>query len=190
MIICGEILTITELRNWLLLLLGTIGAFITIRTYINSTRQRKIDNTFKTLDFLRRHIGEKEIETFIELFHANNELSGVKYNEFKFADGRTDTIETMFSEGGCGNGDIHNMIEIFNLISPTLKDLEINIIWFEYGQIMNKIYHLTKYLEDEIDKKESKDKKHPAFYADFNTYMSKADQKMLFKPTKYYTYVE
>ena len=136
MIICGEILTITELRNWLLLLLGTIGAFITIRTYINSTRQRKIDNTFKTLDFLRRHIGEKEIETFIELFHANNELSGVKYNEFKFADGRTDTIETMFSEGGCGNGDIHNMIEIFNLISPTLKDLEINIIWFEYGQIM------------------------------------------------------
>ena len=60
MTICSEILT--ELRNWLLLLLGTIGAFITIRTYITSTRQMKIDNTFKTLDFLRRHIGEKEIE--------------------------------------------------------------------------------------------------------------------------------
>jgi hypothetical protein len=173
----------------LLLLLGTIGAFITIRTYINSTRQRKIDNTFKTIDFLRRHIGEKEIETFIELFHANNELSGVKYNEFRLADSRTDTIETMFSEGGCGNGDIHNMIELFNLISPTLKDLEINIIWFEYGQIMSKIYNWTKYLDDEIDKKETKDK-YPTFYAEFNAYMRKSEQKMLFKSTKYYTYAE
>lgn len=56
MTISNEILILTELRNWLLLLLGTIGAFITIRTYINSKRQRKIDNTFKTIDFLRQHI--------------------------------------------------------------------------------------------------------------------------------------
>ena len=189
MTICGEILTLTELRNWLLFVLGTIGAFITIRTYINSTRQRKIDNTFKTLDFLRRHIGEKQIETFIDLFHANNELNGVKYSEFILKDGRTDTIESMFSEGGCGNGDIHNMIELFNLLSPTFKDLEINIIWFEYGQIMNKVYQWTMYLEDEIDKKATKDE-HPTFYSDFNTFMKKNEPKMLFKPTKYYTYAE
>lgn len=189
MTICSEILTLTEIRNWLLLILGTIGAFITIRTYINSTRQRKIDNTFKTLDFLRRHIGEKEIETFIELFHANNELSGVKYNEFRLNDGRKDTIETMFSEGGCGNGDIHNMIELFNLISPTLKELEINIIWYEYGQIMSKIYNWTKYLEEETEKQSTKDK-YPAFYSKFNIFMKKNEMSMLFKPTKYYTYAE
>ncbi|MGV8879206.1 MAG: hypothetical protein ACOH2A_09260 [Sphingobacteriaceae bacterium] len=189
MTICGEILTLPELRNWLLLLLGTIGALITIRTYINSTRQRKIDNTFKTLDFFRRHIGEKQIETFIELFHANNELSGVEYNEFRLSDGRTDTIEYMFSEGGCGNGDIHNMIEILNLISPTFKDLEINIIWYEYGQIMSKIYHWTKYLEDQTEKQSMKEE-YPIFYSNFNAYMKKNDLKMLFKPTKYYTYAE
>ena len=171
----------------MLLLLGTIGAFITIRTYINSTRQRKIDNTFKTLDFLRRHIGEKQIETFIALFHANNELSGVKINEFRISDDQTDTIENMFSEGGCGNGDIHNMIELFNLVSPTLKDLEIDIIWHEYGQIMSKIYHWTKYLEDEIDEKLTQ---YPAFYSKFNTYMKKNEPKMLFNPMKYYTYAE
>ena len=112
---------ITEFRNWLLFAVAIIGAFITIRTYINATKQRRIDNTYKTLDFIRRHITENQIETFIELFHANNELSGVKYNEFRFSDGRVDTIEYMFSEGGCGNGDIHNMIELFNLISPTLN---------------------------------------------------------------------
>lgn len=189
MTICGEILILTELRNWLLLLFGTIGAFITIRTYINSTRQRKIDNTFKTLDFLRRHIGEQQIETFIELFHANNELSGVSYNEFRFNNGRTDTIEYMFSEGGCGNGDIHNMIELFNLVSPTFKNLEINIIWYEYGQVMGKIYQWTKYLEEETEMQPTKDK-YPQFYSDFNAYMKKNEMTILFKPTKHYTYAE
>lgn len=189
MTICDEIFTLTGLRNWLLLLLGTIGAFITIRTYINSTRQRKIDNTFKTLDFLRRHIGEQQIETFIELFHANNEISGLKHNEFKFDDGRTDTIEYMFSEGGCGNGDIHNMIELFNLVSPTFKDLEVDIIWYEYGQIIGKIYQWTKYLEEETEKQSKKDK-YPKFYSHFNAYMKKKEMGMLFKPTKYCTYAE
>jgi hypothetical protein len=186
MTICGEILNLAEIRNWLLLFLGTIGAFITIRTYVNSTRQRKIDNTFKTLDFLRRHIGDTQIETFVDLFHANNELSGVKYNEFRLSDGRLDTIEDMFSEGGCGNGDIHNIIELFNLISPTMKELDINIIWYEYGQIMSKIYQWTKYLEKEVDKKD----KYPAFYLNFNSFMKNNESKMLFKPTKYYTYAE
>jgi hypothetical protein len=187
MTIFGEILNLVELRNWLLFVLGIVGAFITIRTYVSSIRQRKIDNTFKTLDFLRRHIGEKQIETFVDLFHANNELNGVKFNEFKLNNGKLDTIEDMFSEGGCGNGDIHNIIELFNLISPTLKSLDTNIIWYEYGQIMSKIYQWTNYLEDKIDKQKPKK---TSFYSDFNLYMKKNESKMLFKPTKYYTYAE
>ena len=191
MIICIETLYLTELRNWLLLLLGIIGAFISIRTCINSTIQRKIDNTFKTLDFLRCHIGEEQIETFISLFHANNELSGVNFNEFRLSDGRTNTIEDMFSEGGCGNGDIQNMIEIFNLISPTLEDLDINIIWYEYGQIMGTIYQWTKYLENKNNEnKKKKQWEHSSFYSDFNSYMEKNEKKRSFKATKYYTYAE
>ena len=180
---------VSELRNWLLLVVGLVGAFVTIRTFIYSTRQRKIDNTYKTLDFLRRHIGDDQIKTFVALFHANNELSGVKVNEFIFEDGRIDTIETMFSEGGCGNGDIHNIIELFNLISPTLADLETKIIWYEYGQIMSKVYSWTQYLEQE-DKKENGVKKDIEFFSDFNKYMKKNWDNMLFMPTKHYTYAE
>lgn len=186
--IFNEIIDLVEFRNWILLVFGTIGAFITIRTYINSTKQRKIDNTFKTLDFLRRHIGEGQIETFIELFHANSELTGVEINEFKFNDGRYGTIEDMFSEGGCGNGDIHNIIELFNLVSPTLKNLDSNIIWYEYGQIMCKIYQWTNYLEEKVDNKYSNG--NISFYSNFNTYMKKNQGKLLFMPTKYYTYSE
>lgn len=186
-ILCIENFNSSELRNWILLIIASIGAFISIKTFISSTKQRKIDNTFRTLDFLRKHIGDKQINTFIELFHANNELSGVKYNEFRLRDGRTDTIETMFSEAGCGNGDIQNMIEVFNLISPTLYDLEANIIWYEYGQIMGKLYSWTMYLED---KEMINNKDTPAFYNNFNIYMRKNWKNSLFKPIKYYTYCE
>lgn len=178
-----------EIRNWILFVLAVIGALITIRTYIQSTKQRRIDNTYKTADFLRRHIQTEQINTFIKLFHANNEISGVAYNEFKFADGETDTIEDMFSEGGCGNGDIHNMIELFNLISPTLKKLDKEIIWYEYGQIMNKLYRWTEYLETEENKSKVASK-YDTFYGNFNKFMKKYSKKMLFKPTKYYTYAE
>jgi hypothetical protein len=181
-------LDFNEIRNWILLIVGIIGIYITIKTFINSTKQRKIDNTYKTLDFIREHITVEEINRFIELFHANNELSGTKYNEFKFKNGRTETIEYMFSEGGCGNGEIDNMIELFNLISPTLKNLERKIIWYEYGQIMNKVYDWTRYLE-EIEERENK-KKERSFYTDFNTYMKNNWQKMLDEPTKHYTYAE
>jgi len=137
------------------------------------------------LEFLRKHITDKQISVFIDLFHANNELSGVKYNEFRLTNGRIDTIETMFSEGGCGNGDIHNMIELFNLISSTLSQLEISVIWFEYGQMMSKIYQWTKYLEDIGSNTNNK-----SFYSNFNIFMKKNHTKLLFAPHKYYTYAE
>lgn len=175
---------IAEIRNWIILILAVIIGFITIKTFINNTKQRKIDNTYKTLDFLRRHIADKQIETFVELFHANNELTGVKFDEFKFADGRKDFVEFMFSEGGCGNGDIQNMIEIFNLISPTLKRLDKSIIWYEYGQIMNKLFMWTMRLEEIYGNRKDD------FHYDFNRFMEKNWKKMLLKRTKHYTYAE
>lgn len=178
-----------EIRSWILLTLATIGAFVTIRNFIRSTRQKRIDNTYKTLDFLRTHIQKEQIQTFIEMFHANNELSGVAINEFNFPDGRKDSIEYMFSEGGTGNGNIHNMIELFNLISPTLKDLKKEIIWYEYGQIMNKLYQWTSYLEKQESKQNSIEKE-KKFYSDFNKFMKNNWKDMIYKPTKYYTYAE
>jgi hypothetical protein len=172
-----------EIRNWLLLALASTGAIITIKTYLTSIRQRKIDNTFKTLDYLRVHISDAQISTFIQLFQANNESSGVNFNEFKFEDDVTDTIESMFSEGGCGNGDIQNIIELFNLVCPTLVDLEIKLIWFEYGQIMGKIYGWTKYLEEKVDINGEIE-----FYIEFNKFMKNNLDKMEKFPIKYYTY--
>ncbi len=82
-----EYVTLTSMRveaiiNLILLILAIVGAFISIKTFINSTKQRRIENTYKTLDFLRQHIKQNEINTFIKLFNANNELIGAARNEF------------------------------------------------------------------------------------------------------------
>ena len=203
---------ISEIRNWLLFLIGTTGAYITISTFISNTKQRRLDNTFKMLDYLRKHITQPQINTFIELFHANNPL-GVGGNEFHFKDGRKDIIETMFSEGGCGNGDIHNMIEVFNLISKHLKRKYLNeeLIWYEYGQIMEKCYEWTKYLDEnthtmvDLSKKDGMtDEDYKIykrvwkeqfdgmtfFFRQFNAYMKNATIEYKRLPTKHYVYLE
>ncbi|RLK03088.1 hypothetical protein [Tenacibaculum discolor] len=174
----------SELRSWVILFLAIIGGVITILTFINTLKQRKLENTYKTIDFLRNHITTQQIDKFIELYQANNFLRGVKENEFRFSDGYTDTVEYMFSEGGCGNGDIHNLIELFNLISPQLNKLNFDLIWFEYGQIMDKLYEWTSYL-DKVNNDNYK-----SFYYEFNLFMNKNQKKLLDYPWKHYTYIE
>ncbi len=204
---------IVEIRNWLVFSLGTIGAYITIKTYSINTQQRKLDNTFKILEYLRKHITREQIDTFIYLFHANNP-TGVPENEFHLKNGRKDYVERMFYEGGCGKGDIHNMIEVFNLIAKQLnkQKLDEDLIWYEYGQIMLTCYRWTKYLEDHRESKiecllkercnsndeYKEDKKRWVeqfndmykFFFDFNFFMKRATKQLTNKSIKYYTYLE
>jgi hypothetical protein len=175
----------SETRGWSLLVLGVIGAYISIRTYKKANNQRKLENTFKTLDYLRKHISEEQIQTFIELFHANNELQGIQYNEFVFENGKKDLIEDMFSEGGCGNGDIHNMIELFNMLCPTFDKIELKLVWYEYGQIMSGIYKWTKYLEENC--KQDFDSQ---FFKTFNEFMKEKQSIYRNYSSKYYVYIE
>lgn len=181
----GRILISSEIRNWVLFVFAIVGVVITLRTYKEANEQNKIENTFKTLDFMKSHIQEEQIETFKVMFHANSVAAGRKPNEFVFPDGRKDDVEYMFAEGGSGNGDIHNMIEIFNLVAPTLNDLDIGIIWYEYGQIMSVIYRWTSILEESEE-----DDSFRRFYSEFNLFMRENREELWNRPVKYYTYQE
>lgn len=194
-----EINEIAEIRNWTLASLAIVGAFITIRTFRNNNKQRKLDNTFKTLDYLRKHIGQEQVERFIVLFQANNPIIS-KENEFKLPDGQIQYIKDMFTEGGCGNGEIYNMIQVFDLIAKSLNKnlLHTELIWYEYGQMISKCYEWTKQLE-EINKKQSSaistiDKKfmkdYKPFYYYLNRFMRKNSELMIELPTKMYTDIE
>lgn len=206
---------IIENKNIIIVALGIIGLIMTLRTFRYNLQQRKIENTFKILDFMRNHIGEEQIEEFVAAFHANGELSGAAHDEFIYPDGRQEGLDYFFSEGGSGAGDIHNMIEIFNLVSVYLikKEIKEDIIWYEYGQIMSKCHQWTNHLEtrgpghkyynDSLNRSKNKKwleniklKKHLKQYIDpklnffyhFNRYMKKNKYRIIKNATKHYTY--
>ncbi len=202
----------------ILFIINVIAFCIGVYTFRKNIKQQKIQNTFLVIEFLRKHISESQIQTFITLFHANNPLA-VPYEKFRFLDGREDHIDTMFSEGGCGNGDIHNMIEIFNLLSIRLLKNELveEYIWYEYGQIMMTCFKWTSYLEKDgpsikyANEVKIKANLHPLnfrgrlklylslkdytdptrqFYFNFNCYIKQKLHILNRLPVKYYTYVE
>lgn len=198
-----------ELRIWLLFLFGIIGGVITIRSFSLNNEQKRIDNTFKVLDFLRRNISKEQINAFITLFQANNPL-GVPYDEFHFRNGKTEKVSDMFSEGGCGNGDIHNMIELFELIAPLLikKQINENLIWYEYGLIMDKCYDWIIVINENntpsfnkrivnsmisrfLNKSKHSYKKNSSLlFPYFSKYMKDNQKKNLNFPYLHYTYAE
>ncbi|MCY7374325.1 MAG: hypothetical protein LH461_11645 [Spirochaetaceae bacterium] len=194
-------------RKWLTLFIGIIASYIAIQTFKENLKQRKLENTFKMLDYMRKHINNEQIETFKVLFKANivsSECAGTPNNEFHFDNlliankhknstfedtYPIDYIENMFSEGGCGNGDIANMIEIFNLISKYLNEGKLieGLIWYKYGQLLITCYKWTKYLDEKNDFRENE----ITFYNEFNKFMKNVEKNNLsVQPTKMYVYLE
>lgn len=167
-----------------------VGVYIALKTYPESLKQSIISNTFKMLEFVQQHITDKYIERFIELLNANNPLNGCKENEFKFSNGVISYAEDMFSKGGCGNGEVVNIIEVLNYISKKLlnKELDEDLIWFEYGQIMTNCYKWVK-IQYEGSLKIYKNKEDIFFYY-FYRYMLKNQEKMLYKLSKVYWHCE
>jgi hypothetical protein len=132
------------------------------------------------LDFIRAHISDEEVEEFITLFHANNPLAGNE-DVFQLVNGSTQRVEDMFSEGGCGNGAIHNILEIFNLVSNEVNrdTVRVELIWYEYGQIMHKCYEWVS--------KSFKGYQQP--WPDFMKFIASEPWKK-YEAMKFYTYVE
>ena len=93
------------IRNWGLFLFALIGVSLTFYTFVSNLKQRKLENTFKLIDFMRKHITEEHISKIVALFHANNPLAGHP-DKFVHENGQEEPVIYMFSEGGCGNGDV------------------------------------------------------------------------------------
>ena len=174
---------LVEVRNWLLFIGAIIGSAIALKSLFDNIKQRKLDNTFKVIEYLRKHISKEQIDTFIKLFDANNECAGIPADEFHFRD-HIEKVENMFSEGGSGIGDLQNMIELFDLMSKELlkKTLIDELIWYEYGQIMSKC-HLWITILNRSDWGQK-------FYPVFLEYVNKNKNYLLSLPVKHYVYLE
>lgn len=181
-------------RNWGLFIFALVGAWLAVRTFNINLRQRKLENTFKLLEFMRSHIDQIQVEKIISLFHANNPLAGHP-EKFVFNDGSEEPVVYMFSEGGCGNGEVHNALEVFNLAADPLlsQSVSVDMVWYEYGQLMHITNDWLNYIDEHGEKAPTFKGKKVIYekiqpWPTFQEFMkNKPDYG---KPMKYYTYAE
>lgn len=186
----------TELRGWITLISAVIGALIALATYENSVKQYMLDNTYKTLDYLRKHITQQQINTFIKLFKAYYTPEGISNKAFVIK-GEKQLVKDMFSDGGCGTPEIHNIIEVFNTVGKVASDksLNDNLIWYEYGQIMETCHRWIEIVDEEMIKElekqgAPKESYTPmsVSYSQFSAYVKKYNESEY--PMKYYVSAE
>lgn len=158
-----------------------VGGCIALITYRANVKQTKINNTFTMLEFARTQISKKHIEEYIK--HKNANESYGKY--FVFEDGKKFKVEDLLTTGFMTN-EIYDIIKTFNLICMKLlnNDLDEDIIWFEYGDMMLYCNHWTETIFNShagiVTCQED------ILFFCFNLYMDKNARKMLSKPFKYY----
>lgn len=139
---------LAEIRNWLTLCLAVAGGFVTIQTYLNTQKQRRLENSFRLLELFNESLETGDIGAWKWIFHATSEPAGVE-DGYMFLGGTSEQrpLSDLFSEGTPDNGAIERMAELFDLISfeALNKTIEFRVIYFQLGQLMNSVHlWLTK----------------------------------------------
>lgn len=166
-ILCMDINWI-EIIEMLKSLVIIVGGVIGLYTYRNQQKQRRIDNSFKTLEHFAKNINQEDIETWEEIVRRSYESCGAELGYFVTYD-KNEKIElvsfsTLFATEGKrlyvpdftqGNSAfyidaIRRMAEQFNLIGYQYisKNIDFNIIYFELGQLMDNIYNWIDKIDD------------------------------------------
>ena len=149
-----------EIRNWLTFILAILVGSITIRTYLDTQKQRRLENSFRLLKLFNESLHEGDLEAWIEMFHATSEPTGVTDGYFVYSP-VVDSFEQrplsdLFSEGTPDNGAIERMAELFELISfeALNNTIEFRIVYFKLGQLMDNV-HLWLTKIDSLDGEDS-----------------------------------
>lgn len=141
---------LAEIRNWLTLGLAVVGGFVTIQTYLNAQKQRRLENSFRLLKLFNELLDTEDISAWKFIFHATSEPAGAKDGYMVVViDNRFEQLplSDLFSEGTPDNGAIERMAELFDLIAfeATKNTIEFRVVYFQLGQLMNSVHlWLTK----------------------------------------------
>ena len=142
---------LAEIRNWLTLCSAIVGGSITIRSYLNTQKQRRLENSFRLLTLFNESLHEGDLKAWIEIFHATSEPAGAEDGFLIWSPivglREQRPLSDLFSEGPPDNGAIERMAELFDLISfeALNNTIEFRIIYFNLGQLMDSVHlWLTK----------------------------------------------
>ena len=160
---------LSEIRNWLTLCLAVAGGFITIQTYLNTQKQRRLENSFRLLKLFNESLHEGDLEAWIEMFHATSEPTGVTDGYFVYSPvvGALEerSLSDLFSEGPPDNGAIERMTELFDLISfeALNNTIDFRVVYFQLGQLMDSVYMWLTKVESLYEKGSFVENNYPNF---------------------------
>ena len=134
---------LAEIRNWLTLSSAIVGGSITIRSYLNTQKQRRLENSFRLLTLFKESLHEEDLDAWMWIFRATSEPAGAKDGYMCLAGSSEQRpLSDLFSEGPPDNGAIERMAELFDLISfeALNNTIEFRMVYFQLGQLMNTVY--------------------------------------------------
>jgi hypothetical protein len=153
-----------------------IGGVIALANYRSQNRQRAIDNSFNSLNLFEKSIPDEDIEIWKKVYFNSHESVGAQPGHFVvlFEENKMQQvpISSLFIQEGTGLylseakfgqtdsatdlhlGAIRRIAEQLNLIGCELLygNVELRIIYYEIGQIMDCIYKWIDQIKDETEK--------------------------------------
>jgi hypothetical protein len=140
---------LAEVRNWLVFILAIVGGFVSVRTYLGSQKQRRLENSFRLVDMFRESLRPGDMEAWTDIFHGTSEPAGAEQGYLvTVVDGNRviRPLSDLFSEGAPDNGAIQRMAELFELISSEAinETVDTRLIYFQLGQLMDTTYSWLK----------------------------------------------
>ncbi|WP_338438745.1 hypothetical protein [Synechococcus elongatus] len=141
-----------EIRGWLILVLSVIGGFISLRTFIENQKQRRIENSLRLVVMFKESLLENDIQEWKKMFHSTSEIAGAKKGFYVILINRQRIqlpLSNLFAEGPPDHGAIKRMAELFDLISYQMLNnkLDNRLIYFQLGQLMNTVHSWLEKIE-------------------------------------------
>ena len=171
------------MREIAMQLIGLMGLCLALKTYMGNQKQKRLENSFRIIDFFLDDLDDKDIDEWKYIFINSSECSGAKEGHFLSRENENIPFEYLFSEGAYDKGALERIVQLIDFISyeSLEKNIDINIVYFRIGQLMQTTYAWFGKDKDSVIAKH---------YPYFDKFMKKNCKKFKNLPTKVYCYIE
>lgn len=141
-----------EIRGWIQLFIFAVGGLVGIIVFIQNSRQRKIENSFKLISWIKENWQNDEIDSWKNLVQATYEGTGSEPGQYATENGNISSLGDYFCEGSPDNGAFSRTVELcdivcFELLQGTLEE---RLVWFEFGQVLHSTHRWVEGIEPDM----------------------------------------
>ena len=142
----------TAIREWISFCFLIVGGSIALRTYVINQRQRRLENSFRLINFFKESLQENDIEEWRKMFYA---VFDAKDGHYVSEEKGEQPLSDLFDVPPPDNGATARMAEQFELLSQEIlvNTVNLKLVYFELGQFMNYVHQWLKSIDNSDRKK-------------------------------------